>query len=185
MCRRHAIELIANLWILRLTRNWRRFQRFLPRKHLNGSKFWKPTPGSLPPCNNVRFFKWKMPGVQIAWKWSSMGFQDVVVRWWISCRSPRWRHQMETFSALLALCAGNSPVNSPHKGQWRGALKFSMVCARINGWVNNHEADDLRRHRAHYDVNVMDPGGHSRHIGELGKLSITWMKGRCTENGKG
>ena len=33
-----------------------------------------------------------------------------------------WRHQMETFSALLALCAGNSPVNSPHKGQWRGAL---------------------------------------------------------------
>ena len=22
-----------------------------------------------------------------------------------------WRHQMETFSALLALCAGNSPVN--------------------------------------------------------------------------
>ena len=37
-----------------------------------------------------------------------------------------WRHQMETFSALLALCAGNSPVpvNSPHKGQWREALCF-------------------------------------------------------------
>ena len=25
-------------------------------------------------------------------------------------RIPLWRHQMETFSALLALCAGNSPV---------------------------------------------------------------------------
>ena len=37
-----------------------------------------------------------------------------------------WRHQMETFSALLAICAGihRSPVNSLHKGRWRGALMF-------------------------------------------------------------
>ena len=48
-----------------------------------------------------------------------------------------------------------SPVNSPHKGQWRGALMFSLICARINGWVNNGEAGDLRCHRAHYDVIVM------------------------------
>ena len=70
---------------------------------------------------------------------------------------PWWRHQMETFSALLALCAGNSPVavNSPHKGQWRGALMFSLICAWINDWVNNPEAGDLRRHRGHYDVMVM------------------------------
>ena len=69
-----------------------------------------------------------------------------------------WRHQMETFSALLAICAGNSPVpvNSPHKGQWRGALLFSLICTRISGWVNNGEAGDLRRHRAHYDVTVMN-----------------------------
>ena len=68
-----------------------------------------------------------------------------------------WRHQMETCSALLALCAGNSPVpvNSPHKGQWRGALMLSLICAWINDWVNNHEAGYLRRHRGHYDVNVM------------------------------
>ena len=39
-----------------------------------------------------------------------------------------WRHQMETFSALLARCGGNSPVNSPHKGQWRGDLMFSLIC---------------------------------------------------------
>ena len=72
------------------------------------------------------------------------------------CNSfPWWRHQMETFSALLAICAGNSPVNSPHKGQWRGALMFSLICARINGWVNNCEAGDSRRHRAHYYVIVM------------------------------
>ena len=48
-----------------------------------------------------------------------------------------------------------SSVNSPHKGQWRGALVFSLICAWINGWINNGEAGDLRRHRAHYDVTVM------------------------------
>ena len=47
-----------------------------------------------------------------------------------------WRHQMETFSTLLAICARNSPVS----GQWRGAWMFSLIYARINGWVNNGEA---------------------------------------------
>ena len=74
-----------------------------------------------------------------------------------SFRGTWWRHQMETFSALLALCAGNSPVpvNFPHKGQWRGALMFSLICAWINDWVNNRGAGDLRRHRTHYDVTVI------------------------------
>ena len=47
------------------------------------------------------------------------------------------------------------PVNSPHKGQWRGALMFSLICAWINRWITNREAGDLRRNRAHYDINVM------------------------------
>ena len=64
---------------------------------------------------------------------------------------------METFSALLAIYAENSPVPviSPHEGQWRGAWMFSLISAWINGWVNNHEAGGLRRNRAHYDVIVM------------------------------
>ena len=68
-----------------------------------------------------------------------------------------WRHQMETFFALLALCAGNSPVtvNSPHKGQWRGALMFSLIYAWINGWVNTREAGDLTSHGTHYNVIAM------------------------------
>ena len=45
--------------------------------------------------------------------------------------------------------------HSPHKCQWRGALMFSLICAWINGWVNNREIADLRRHRAHYDAIVM------------------------------
>ena len=48
-----------------------------------------------------------------------------------------------------------SPVDSPHKGQWRGALMFSLICAKTNGWANNRGADDLRRHLAHHDVTVM------------------------------
>ena len=48
-----------------------------------------------------------------------------------------------------------SPVNSPHKGQWRWALMFSLICVWINSWVNNREAGDLRRHRAFYGVIVM------------------------------
>ena len=44
----------------------------------------------------------------------------------------------------------------PHKGQWRGALMFPLICAWTNIWVNNRDVSDLRRHRAHYGVNVMN-----------------------------
>ena len=65
----------------------------------------------------------------------------------------KWKH----FPRYWAFVRGihRWPVSSPHKGQWRGALMFSFICAWINGWVNNCEAGDLRRHRAHYDVTVM------------------------------
>ena len=65
----------------------------------------------------------------------------------------KWEH----FPRYWSFVRGNSPVpvNSPHKGQWRGALMFSLICTRINGWVNNDEAGDLRRNRAHYGVIVM------------------------------
>ena len=48
-----------------------------------------------------------------------------------------------------------SSVNFHHKGQWRGALMFSLICAWTNGWVNNRDAGDLRRHHAHYGVTGM------------------------------
>ena len=48
-----------------------------------------------------------------------------------------------------------SPVNSPHNGQWRGAVMFSLICVWTNSWVNNHEPGDLRRYHAHYDVIVI------------------------------
>ena len=53
-----------------------------------------------------------------------------------------WRHQMETISALLALYEGihRSPVNSSHKGQWRGALIYSLICAWTNDRANHRDA---------------------------------------------
>ena len=64
---------------------------------------------------------------------------------------------METFSRCWPFVRGihRSPVNSPHKGQWRGALMFSLISTGTNGWVNGREPGDLRRHRAHYDVIAM------------------------------
>ena len=66
-----------------------------------------------------------------------------------------------------------SPVNSPHKGQWRGALMFSLICARINGWVNTGEAGDLRSHRAYYDVIVMKVQWYSRKYNFVRDTSTT------------
>ena len=50
---------------------------------------------------------------------------------------------METFSALLAICAGTQ------------SFDISLICVWLNGWVNNREAGDLRRYHAPYDVSVM------------------------------
>ena len=65
----------------------------------------------------------------------------------------KWKHFPRNWPFVRGI--HRSPVISPHKGQWRGALVFSLICFWINGWVNNREAGDLRRYRAHYDVTVM------------------------------
>ena len=65
----------------------------------------------------------------------------------------KWKHIPRYWPFVHGI--HRSPVNSQHKGQWREALIFSLICVCINDWVNNHEADGLRRHHAHYDVIVM------------------------------
>ena len=65
----------------------------------------------------------------------------------------KWKHFQRYW--LFVRGIHRSPVNSPHKGQWRGAMKFSLICTWINVWVNNRKAGDLRRNRAHYDITVM------------------------------
>ena len=68
-----------------------------------------------------------------------------------------WRHQMEAFSASLAICAGNSPVTGEFPAQRPVTQSFDVFFdLRLNkrlskqswGWW-------LRGYRAHYDVSVM------------------------------
>ena len=79
----------------------------------------------------------------------------------------KWKH----FPCYWPFVRGihRSPVNSSHKGQWRGAFMFSLICAWINGWVNNRKSGDLRRHRTHYDVIVMVT------VGRGGLRDIQWV----------
>ena len=52
----------------------------------------------------------------------------------------KWKHFPRYWPFMRGI--HRSTVNSPHKGQWRGALMFSLICVWINGWVNNREAGD-------------------------------------------
>ena len=65
----------------------------------------------------------------------------------------KWKHFPRYWPFVRII--HRSPMNSLHRGQWRGALIFSLICAWINGWVNNRGAGDLRRRHVHYYVTVM------------------------------
>ena len=108
----------------------------------------------------------------------------------IHCSKPWWRHQMETFTRNWPFVRGihRFPMNSPHKGQWRGALMFSLICVWINGWVNNREVGDLRRYGAHSDVTVMYylwwvPGSH-RLVGGRATCLAGWHISARKQRGK-
>ena len=73
-------------------------------------------------------------------------------------------------SRVTGLLGGNLSVTG-HIGQWRGAL-FSLICvAWTEGWANNRNVWDLRRHRAHYDVIAMIVSRHWDGMGNLNSFS--------------
>ena len=72
----------------------------------------------------------------------SEGFHDDVIK---------WKH----FPRYWPFVRGIHRTPTTNKGQWGGALMFSLICAWTNSWVNNRKTGDLRRHHAHYDVTVM------------------------------
>ena len=102
----------------------------------------------------IRGFSSSPPQLRL-WQWQRIviagaGIHDDVIKW---KHFPRYWHFVRGIH--------RSPVNSPSKGLWRGALMFSLICVSINDWVNNREAGELRRHRGHYDVTVMKYPGHA------------------------
>ena len=76
-----------------------------------------------------------------------------VVKFWYHDEVIKWKHFPRYSSFVRGI--HRSPVNSPYKGQRRGALVFPLNCVWINGWVNSREAGDLRPYRTHCDVTVM------------------------------
>ena len=147
--------------ILSYCRFWRfihEFKRVCRLGSLQGQPFWYPHNSKSPQL----IWRWRFhlrlshlyeaTSVTCLFRVHSHAIQNEI----LCCKYMTWRrHQMETFFVLLAYSTGNSAMNSPHKGQWRGALMFSLICAWTNNWVNNGDAGDLRRYRAHYDVVVM------------------------------
>ena len=109
---------------------------------------------------------WQIPDPEVAQtlmtRIHSYGSLDDVIK---------WKHLPRYWPFVRGI--HRSPVNSPHKGQWSGALMSSFTCAWIKGWVNNLEARDLRCHCAHYDVIVMQ----SRYTctwGDIRVISPLW-----------
>ena len=94
------------------------------------------TPCHTGPCQNVTHqalsHRWKKPHKQY------ICHDDVI----------KWKHFPRYWPFVRRI--HRSRVNSPHKGQWRGALMFPLICAWIDGCLNG-EAGDWRRHRANYD----------------------------------
>ena len=65
----------------------------------------------------------------------------------------KWKHFPRYWPFVRGI--HRTPVKSPHNGQWRRTLMFSLICPWTNGWVNNRYAGDLRHHHTHYDATVM------------------------------
>ena len=103
---------------------WQRgniYHNINPSKTLPMTSAWTRYGGIL--C----FYSWR----KMTMKYQEFGFLCCVAscRWLVLtyhvCQMPClvtdvawWRHQMETFSALLAICAGNSPVTGEFPGEY-------------------------------------------------------------------
>ena len=90
--------------------------------------------------------------MRLTYHWTESQIHDDVIK---------WKHFPRNWPFVRGI--HRSPVNSLHKGQWRGALVFYLSCVSINGWVNNREAGDLRGYRAHFVVGVMCKRKHISH----------------------
>ena len=86
----------------------------------------------------------------------ALNYINVLLIWFILQHDDviKWKHFPRNWPFVRKI--HRSPVNFPHKGQWRGALMFSLIYVWINDWANNREAGDLRRYPVHYDVIVMN-----------------------------
>ena len=123
--------------LIRITHSaWKQINRIRSEDNFEGIMVNEIVWGWPYNCNILGFPLWLMNAAHYQ--------HDDVIKWkYFPCYCPFLRG------------IHRSPVNFPHKGQGRGALMFSLICAWINGWVNDPEAGVPRRYGVHYDVTVM------------------------------
>ena len=78
----------------------------------------------------------------------------------------KWKHFPNYWPFVRGI--HRSPVNSPQQRPVTRNFDFSLICTWTNEWVNNRHAGDLRRHRAHYNVTVME------HIVQFSFTVMSW-----------
>ena len=90
-------------------------KHFLKWKDLRGHHSW----ATVTPIKYERYLNWISSISSVI-----MIVHDDVIK---------WNHFPRYWPFVRGI--HRSPVNSPHKGQWRGALMFALICASINDWV--------------------------------------------------
>ena len=121
--------------------------------------FLKSPPGDTFKCTSLSIIVFSF--TQISFKYNNRISDDYMLimsicdifMWDYHDDVIKWKHFPRYWPFVWGI--HRSTVNSLHKGQWRGALMFSLICVWINCWVNNREAGDLRCHRTHYDVTIV------------------------------
>ena len=99
---------------------------------------------------------------------STRGIGAPVFAWmdvaYIIAALPWWRHHMKTFSALLAICAGNSPVTGEFPAQRPVTRSFDVsfdlrLNKRLNkqswGWQFETQSRPLWGHRKHHEKHIV------------------------------
>ena len=131
-----------------LTTNWDVYEFLLPPIHLLETES----------CHNAILPSLMEPQVVITTNCSATSDNKVSIMTILGVQCSihdgviKWKH-FSRYWPFVGL--HRSPVNSRHRGKWRGALMFSLIWAWTNSWAINGDAGDLKRHRAHYDVIVM------------------------------
>ena len=102
--------------------------------------YWRLSENEFDITNNQKNFT--------AWSSTIWGYAGDNRLWW-------WRHQMETFSALLVICAGNSPVAGEFSAQRPVTRSFDvffdlrlnkLLSKQSSGWWFNTLSRPLWRH---------------------------------------
>ena len=133
---------------------WEKMQLyiFVFQKNIQPTKFNDST------VESEKFMNQRNLYVLSQWRHKFTYTEDIPPNWWLTLS--QWPSSNRNIFCVTGPLYREFPSHwwiPPHKGQWRRALMFSLICAWTNSWVKNRDAGDFRRLCAHYDLTVMFP----------------------------